>query len=1270
MRNVFIFILIPILFLSASDKINFEESENYISVRWETPDFEPATTDEGYLIFDIHGAIIEGEPGEPGIPRVDLTVILPSEGDYDFKIIAIEWKPFESGILAPVNHWEGWPEGPFTPSYRPSAEFYSQNRWFPDDPVYLFDAGFARNIRLGSVRIHPIRFNPVTGQIEKISQLECRVDYKNPGRKSAFSPDPLEKAVISSSINPSFGADFLRQRARRRVSEDIFGHADQWFTFGISNSGLYVIDREFLTSLGYNPSLVLPNDVRIFDEGWRELPVMVETEMPELKEIPLFAVGLEDGRFDAGDGLYFYARGQHGWFVQDGEPTHHYHRFATENRYWISIGGSFPNPARRLIAEDFVVSGEPAVRGKFMHHVENDAVFAKTSNDIQWGQERTSSKNITYIDSRLDTTQAVVFSYRNVPVEGESVPLGTPNVNSRTPISQSTRYYTYTGNYESAFTKGTNTIEINFSGVSVLFDYYEFTYYIDLEPKSGLLTFAGKDTASKYALSGFGTSPVVFDITNQTDLRLLNVTEISGKQVFSDTFSNRQYFACEMSLAQRPTSPQLTPVANLRNNLFDCDMVMLVPKGLETDTAGSLQKFIAYKQDLGIDIEWVFVEDVLNEFGFGVNDPTAIRDFLRYIWLNSPAPPVYVLLVGDATWDPRGITGPAATFCPAALCVANAPDDYFYSVTEIDYTPDFAGGRVPINTINDWRHFVAKLMAAESEPEYGPWRIRYVWCADDDRKTGNIGDISDHTTQTANNIVSLPAWTDSRAVYMIDYPLTSTGLKPSAQKDLIDYWNDGSVLVNYIGHGNYRLWSHEQVFEGTSSIPKLTNEGKLPLMVSASCEVGLFYRTSGQCIAEQLVLRPGSGTHSSIAATRMTMAPSNGALNYDLVQNIWGRDRGTTLGLALLTAKGTAGYGSTKGQYVLFGDPTMLIGPPELKVQLEAEPDSLIAGRLIQVSGEVHQDSTLRDDFNGTAYVLVHDSGYWATYYSPYLNRNINYFTPGKRLFAGPVDVIGGRFTAEFVMPIDISFGTSNAKITGYIYSSNEEGVGVLSPLTLYGDTNLVITDSIPPLIDISLEGPGFCDMGVLCGDGILFCSFFDSSGINTSGATGHGIIMTIDGQEASAVDLSSYFSYDRNSHISGTVTYPVSGLEPGIHTIRIRAWDNMGNSAVEEFIFEADDCILAISNPLAYPNPFKNETEITFNIDEPASIEIDIYTLSGRFVRKLESAVEPAFGIVHWDGNDSHGTPVANGVYIAKIKATSEDGERVQDILKIAKAR
>ena len=51
------------------------------------------------------------------------------------------------------------------------------------------------------------------------------------------------------------------------------------------------------------------------------------------------------------------------------------------------------------------------------------------------------------------------------------------------------------------------------------------------------------------------------------------------------------------------------------------------------------------------------VEDLYDEFNFGTKSPAALKDFLQRACALWPVPPRSVLLVGDATFDPRNYLG-------------------------------------------------------------------------------------------------------------------------------------------------------------------------------------------------------------------------------------------------------------------------------------------------------------------------------------------------------------------------------------------------------------------------------------------------------------------------------------------------------------------------------------------------------------------------------------------------------------------------------------
>src|SRR5262249_35500600 len=56
-------------------------------------------------------------------------------------------------------------------------------------------------------------------------------------------------------------------------------------------------------------------------------------------------------------------------------------------------------------------------------------------------------------------------------------------------------------------------------------------------------------------------------------------------------------------------------------------------------------------------VKVVDVEDVFDEFSYGVHTPRAIKDFLALATTSWATKPGYVMLVGDASYDPRNYLG-------------------------------------------------------------------------------------------------------------------------------------------------------------------------------------------------------------------------------------------------------------------------------------------------------------------------------------------------------------------------------------------------------------------------------------------------------------------------------------------------------------------------------------------------------------------------------------------------------------------------------------
>ncbi len=128
------------------------------------------------------------------------------------------------------------------------------------------------------------------------------------------------------------------------------------------------------------------------------------------------------------------------------------------------------------------------------------------------------------------------------------------------------------------------------------------------------------------------------------------------------------------------------------------------------------------------------------------------------------------------------------------------------------------------------------------------------------------------------------------------------------------------------------------------------------------------------------------------------------------------------------------------------------------------------------------------------------------------------------------------------------------------------------------------------------------------------------------------------------ATDASGYVSFEIDPQADGYIMVTAS---------KIRYIPDQ-NAVVVGAPLGTDNEIHLPSKPMVhqnYPNPFNSNTTIEFNIPERSSVELDIYDISGRLVRKLVSGEFPAgSNQVTWNGANDAGRDAASGVYFYKF--------------------
>ena len=162
-------------------------------------------------------------------------------------------------------------------------------------------------------------------------------------------------------------------------------------------------------------------------------------------------------------------------------------------------------------------------------------------------------------------------------------------------------------------------------------------------------------------------------------------------------------------------------------------------------------------------------------------------------------------------------------------------------------------------------------------------------------------------------------------------------------------------------------------------------------------------------------------------------------------------------------------------------------------------------------------------------------------------------------------------------------------------------------------------------------------------------------------------------------------------------VTYkPAQDLEPGQYSVKLEVSDRANqegnvsdesdgareaNMAVYQFTFsvELQDGPILAARPLNYPNPFKDNTRISFTLARQATVSIVIYDATLRPVRVLVdnqvfdagnyTRKDNGSDAIGWDGTSSSGEDLARGIYFCEI-IVADGFEPEYAILKLALTR
>ena len=440
---------------------------------------------------------------------------------------------------------------------------------------------------------------------------------------------------------------------------------------------------------------------------------------------------------------------------------------------------------------------------------------------------------------------------------------------------------------------------------------YAHTYTVDSDSLE--FTVEGQGVLGQpLTIDGFTNALIqVADVTDPMDTQLLDVVVQQEAVGYSITVGvpgagTRTLLALTEDQIKSPAAVVANGVSSWHEDA-GAEVVMIA----YGDFVSSLEPLKALREAQGYSVVLVAVEDVYDEFAFGVKTPWAIRDFLEKANSDWQTSPRFVLLVGDASSDPRDYSafGPSdfvPTWMVETALLETASDDWFVDF-DLDGVPELAIGRLPVRTVAETDAAIAKILAYEAEPQ-GAWQQQALMVADEnDAEIDFEGIIS---TLKA----SLPdEWT-------VDEILRGqSGAATNAQ--LLAKLNEGQQLVNYMGHGSTEIWGD---LLSSGDIASLSNGSRLPFVVSLTCLNGFFHDIYTESLAESLIRSEQGGAIGVWASSALNASPEQVRLAREMYRLAF--QEGVSLGEAAAQAKAVVSDLDVRRSWIFFGDPLTRFG--------------------------------------------------------------------------------------------------------------------------------------------------------------------------------------------------------------------------------------------------------------------------------------------------------------------------------------------------------
>ena len=1042
-----------------------------------------------------------------------------------------------------------------------------------------------------------------------------------------------------------------------------------WYKIATTQTGVHKINAAFLKKAGIDVSKINPQNIRLYGNGGALLPQANNQPRPtDLTENAIEVTGENDGKFDDNDYVLFYAESPHTvWYDTTTQRFRHQNNYYSDSTfYFLTVADS----------KGLRVKNSATVQSSQIVNTFDDFRFHELNqkNLISSGAKELSGSGREWygeafgINTELSFDQTIEGLVSNSSIKITSSAVGTAYTSTQLGLKLNNAtignqifdpiragQYDAKGIYDLKGTESTSTFTANAPASNALKLTYTYNKgsqssataylnYFAIQSKRALQFYEMQtvvrsieslnNTTTQFKVANANTQSKIWDISEaqrpDNIVYTLNGTEANFGIATQGLLKTFVLFSDKNLL--EPHTIQLIPNQNLHELEVPDLLIITLPEW--KIQADRLAEFRRTNDKLSVAV--ATINEIYNEFSSGKPDVSAIRDFARFLWLKNPAKFKYLLLFGDATYDYKNnnqfsyvnpkLYIPTYESRESLNPIFSFSSDDYFAFLETDegewtennqgsHTMDISVGRLPAKSAEDAKNVVDKLVYyAQTAKTIGRWRGKISFVADDG--DGNIH--QEDADRIANLIGNQDENLSINKIYVDNFKQTSTAsgtIAPDANKSLNKAVNEGSLIVNYSGHGGPDGWTEEKILT-IDQIESWRNLGNMPLFLTATCSFGRFDDPSVVSGAEIAMLSPRGGAIGLLTTTRPVYSYTNFLLNNAFYSAfvLEKQHMGWRLGDIFRDTKNNSLSGVNNRNFSLLGDPSMKLAYPADKVTItrinNQNPESQILRALAKVNIEgIIQESGSdkpKTDFNGYVIVSVFDKPSTVSTLGQKTEK-FSYQIYQNKIFEGKVAVKNGAFTVNFIVPKDINYQLGQGKITCYavLADSSRDAIGSFEKILIGGSESVTGTDTKGPEIELFVDK-----------NNVLKAKISDESGINLSQAgIGHEMLLTLN--DTLQVIANQYFMSD-NDYTNGVLNYAFGKLPAGIYTIKLKIWDIYNNSTEASLEFIVENEKFRLLQAYNYPNPFQGATSfrIEHNAEgEDIEFEIRVFDNLGRTI-------------------------------------------------------